>query len=300
MTNNHGHFVWYELLTTDMASAERFYREVLGWGARDASTEQFPYRLLTSAEAPVCGLMALPAVALQSGAMPRWVGYVAVDDVDGAAERLGAMGGRVYVPPTDTNIGRIAVVADPQTATLALVEGLKLAPQPATGDLVGRVGWHELLAGDGPAAFSFYRRWLGWRQAADDVGVIEGYQLFSAGAETIGGIFTKLARAPFPFWLYYFNVDDITAALQRVSALGGRVVQGPLDLPDGIWVARCIDPQGAMFAVQGKRVGRAAGEPADVEVGWSAEWGGFASRGRIVTRPASGSSPQRESRKPRR
>ena len=47
------------------------------------------------------------------------------------AERIMRLGGTVYVPPTDTNIGRISVVADPQTATLALVEGLK----PASGSL---------------------------------------------------------------------------------------------------------------------------------------------------------------------
>ena len=61
-------------------------------------------------------------------ATPRWMGYVGVSDVDAAAERLKRLGGTVYVPPTDTNIGRISVVADPQTATLALVEGLKAGP----------------------------------------------------------------------------------------------------------------------------------------------------------------------------
>ncbi|WP_316206427.1 MULTISPECIES: VOC family protein [unclassified Bradyrhizobium] len=303
MTSNHGHFVWYELLTTDMGAAEGFYREVVGWDARDASTQQFPYRLLTNAEAPVCGVMALPPEALRSGAMPRWAGYVAVADADAAAERLRALGGRVYVQPTDSNIGRIAIVADPQTATLALVEGLKFAPPRATAATVGRVGWHELLAADGPAAFSFYSSWLGWQKAADDVGAIEGYQLFSAGADTIGGIFTKLPRAPVPFWLYYFNVADLTAALQRVRTLGGRVAQGPVELPDGIWIARCIDPQGAMFALQGKRLGEIE-KTAAVEVGWSAEWGGFTSRGRIVSPPLSQSAQRDQapsaSRKPKR
>ena len=55
---------------------------------------------------------------------------------EAAARRLKRLGGAVYVPPTNTNIGRISVVADPQTATLALVNGLKPGQyQPAERDV---------------------------------------------------------------------------------------------------------------------------------------------------------------------
>ena len=95
------------------------------------STPNFAYRVLTADAAPVSGLMALPAEGLQRGARPRWVGYVAVDDLDAGTNRLKALGGTTYVPPTDSNIGRIAIIADPQTATLALVQGLKPSAQPS-------------------------------------------------------------------------------------------------------------------------------------------------------------------------
>jgi predicted enzyme related to lactoylglutathione lyase len=285
MTTNHGHFMWYELLTTDTASAEGFYHQVLGWDARDASTRDFAYRLLSAGTGPVSGLMALPPEARASGATPRWVGYVAVDDVDAVVDRLKGLGGSVYVPPTDSNIGRVSIVADPQSATLGLVQGLSIAlPTPAGGS-IGRVGWHELLAADWRQAFPFYSALFGWRPAGDDAGPIDGYQLFAAGADTHGGMFTKLPRAPFPFWLYYFDVPDTRVALQLVRAHGGRVVQGPVQLPDGTWIARCIDPQGAMFALQGKSSGDRSDQAA-LEIGWSAEWGGFASRGRLVSAPA--------------
>src|SRR3569833_3367626 len=122
MPSDHGHFVWYELLTTDLAAAEAFYHQVLGWNAQDASTPKFAYRVLTAVAVPVSGLMELPAEGLQRGAAPRWVGYVAVDDLDAGMSRLKALGGTTYVPPTDSNIRRIAIIADPQTATLALVQ----------------------------------------------------------------------------------------------------------------------------------------------------------------------------------
>ena len=153
MIDQRGRFVWYELLTTDIAVAKAFYGRVVGWGAQNASTPDLAYTLFTVGEAPVSGLMELPREALNKGAMPRWVGYVAVDNADAIAERIKRLGGTLYVPPTDSNIGRIAVVADPQTATVALVEGLRHG-QMGSRDMgeVGCVGWHELLAEIGRAS----------------------------------------------------------------------------------------------------------------------------------------------------
>ena len=191
-----------------------------------------------------------------------------------------ALGGAVYVPPTNSNIGRISVVADPQTATLGVGQGLKTG-QRQRADLgkPGRVGWHELLAADWKKAFAFYGELFGWQKADAEIGPTDAYQLFSAGGQTIGGMFTKRPTDPIPFWLYYFNVDDIDAAVERVKTAGGRIFEGPLEMPGGSWIARCGDPQGAAFALQGKRNRDA--------VGWSTEWGEFSSKGRLVT-PARG------------
>src|SRR5690242_6586559 len=93
MSSVHGHFVWYERLTVAIESADAFYRQVLGWDARDASTAKFAYRVLTADGAPISGLMALPEEGLQRGATPRWAGYVAVDDLEASIRRLRALGG---------------------------------------------------------------------------------------------------------------------------------------------------------------------------------------------------------------
>lgn len=278
MVAYHGRFAWYELMTTDVAAAKAFYANVLGWSARDASTPDLAYTLFTAGTVPVSGLMDLPEQARKMGATPRWMGYVAVDDVDATADRLERLGGAVYVPPTDSNIGRISVVADPQTANLALINGLKSGQQPAAQDEPGRVGWHELLAADWREAFAFYGELFGWQKADAETGPTETYQSFSAGGQMIGGMFTKLAAVPVPFWLYYFNVGDIDAATERVKAGGGQIFEGPLELPGGGWIARCVDPQGAFFALRGKRK--------QDGIGWSAEWDGFSSKGRLLgTKP---------------
>jgi predicted enzyme related to lactoylglutathione lyase len=269
-----GHFVWYELMTTDVPAAKAFYAEVVGWSTADASTTDLAYTLLTAGKVPIGGLMELPADARKLGATPRWMGYVDVRDADAAADRIVRLGGAVYVPPTDTNIGRISVVADPHAATLGLVEGLKPRKQPAAMGKSGHVGWQELRAADWQKAFAFYSELFGWRKADAETGSVDTYQLFSAGGQTIGGMFRKRAEEPLPYWVYYFNVDDIDAAMERVRIAGGSVFEGPLALPGEIWIARCSDPQGAAFELQGKR------GPAS-EVGWSAEWGNFSSKGRL-------------------
>jgi predicted enzyme related to lactoylglutathione lyase len=286
MVSRQGRFTWYELMTTDVAAAKAFYGEVVGWGAQDASTSELSYTLFTTADAPVSGVMTLPEEARRMGATPRWMGYVGVDDVGATADRIMRLGGAIYVSPTDSNIGRIAVVADPQTAVLALVQGLKPArQQPAGLDEPGHVGWHELLAADWEKAFAFYRELFGWERADTELGPTQTYQLFSAGGQTIGGIFTKRPIEPIPYWLYYFNVGDIDAAAGRVKAAGGQVFEGPFEVPEGSWIARCIDPQGAIFALQGKRSQDAIARDPAAEVGWSTEYSGISSRGRLVSKP---------------
>ena len=261
MVDYHGRFVWYELMTTDVAAAKVFYASVLGWGAQDASTPHLAYTLFTVGKAFAAGLMGLPEDARKIGATPRWIGYVGVDDVDAAADCVKRRGGAVHVPPTDvSDLSRFSIVADPQMASFALIKWLRPSEQqlPDLGK-PGRVGWHELLAADLEKAFAFYSELFDWQKADADAGPLGTYQLFSAGAQTIGGMFTKPPTVPVPFWLYYFNVGDIDVAAERVRAGGGQVTEGPLELPGGSWIAQCVDPQGAVFALEGRRSPRAVG-----------------------------------------
>ena len=276
-------FAWYELLTTDVAAASAFYRKVVGWNLKDESTSELAYTVLRSGDAPVGGLMDLPEEGRRLGATPRWMGYVAVDDLDGIAARVGRLGGAVFVPPTDTNIGRIAVVADPQKATFGLIEESTYGRgKPGRMDEPGCVGWHELLAADRTVVFDFYKELFGWQKADAQTDPADLYQLFSAGGQTVGGVLTKVPSVAQPSWLHYFNVDDIGAAAKQVNAGGGRILQGPIELPDGCWIARCVDPQGALFALQGTRAPTGIEPSSASEIAWSAKWGGTVSQGRMV------------------
>jgi len=219
------------------------------------------YTFFTVGNAFASGLMGLPEEARKIGTAPRWIGYVGVNNVDATVDRIRHLGGAVLVPPTDLlNISRFSIVADPQMASLALIKWLKPRRQQlAELGEPGRVGWHELLAADCETAFDFYSELFDWQKAGADIDPMGTYQLFSAGGQTIGGMYTKPPAVQVPFWLFYFNVGDIDVAAERVRAGGGQVLEGPLEMSGGSWIARCTDPQGAMFALEGMRSHNAIG-----------------------------------------
>jgi len=255
MADSHGRFVWYELTTTDMRAAKAFYAAVVGWGTRDASMAGMPYTVFTAGEISVSGMMELPKDARKMGERPMWIGYVCVDDVDATADRIKHLGGAVHVPPQDIlYVSRFSVVSDPQMATLALFKWQSPGQeQPVNLLTPGRVGWHELLAADWEKAWVFYSELFGWQKAEANVSAVGAYQQFSTGGQTIGGMMTKPPAVPDSCWLYYFNVGDIDAAVKRVKDGSGQVLSGPIEVPGGNWIAQCVDPQGAIFALAGHR-----------------------------------------------
>ena len=257
MDTQHCPFVWYELMTSDDEAAAAFYRQVMGWQTADAGMPGMRYTLLSAGGAAIAGLMTLPQEACDAGARPGWVGYIGVADVDAMATRLQAAGGKLYRPAEDIpGVGRFAVVADPHGASFNLFRGHsdEQPPQPPIGT-PGTVGWHELSAGNLDSAWTFYSGLFGWTQEADmDMGAMGVYRVFAAGGSPIGGMMDKPPQVPQPGWLYYFNVDAIDAAMARVTAGGGQVLNGPMEVPGPMWTLQCLDPQGAAFAlVAGKR-----------------------------------------------
>jgi predicted enzyme related to lactoylglutathione lyase len=79
------------------------------------------------------------------------------------------------------------------------------------------------------------------------------YQTFATSGAPCGGMMTKTPETPAPFWLYYFNVDAVEAAMVRVKDADGQIIHGPTQVPGGSWIAHCLDPQGAIFAMVGPK-----------------------------------------------
>lgn len=116
----HGAFSWNELMTTDVAGAKRFYSEMFGWEMQDEKTPDMIYTMLKTGDKEVGGMMAIPTEA--KGAPPSWGAYVTVDDVDQQIIQAEKLGGQVILQPKDIpNVGRFAVISDPQGAVLTLI-----------------------------------------------------------------------------------------------------------------------------------------------------------------------------------
>ena len=250
-----GKFVWCEWMGDNVKAAADFYAHVVGWKAKVSDMPGGrPYTVLSAGDYGVAGLMAIPPEAKAMGARPCWGGYVWVEDVDKAAAKLTAAGGSGKRPPGDIpGVGRFAVVADPHGAFFMLFRDAGgNPPPPPAPDTPGLVGWRELHAGDGAAAFAFYSGLFGWtKRNAMDMGAAGVYQLFGApgGESDYGGVMTRMPEMPAPTWLYYFNVPAIDAAAERVKAKGGKIVNGPTEVPGGQWIVHGLDLEGALFAL---------------------------------------------------
>jgi hypothetical protein len=148
-------------------------------------------------------------------------------------------------------VGRFSVVADPFGAVFMLFHAGPEFAMPADGKGPGFIAWRELMAGDLEKAWAFYAGLLGWTKDTDhDMGPMGPYRLFkTGGADNAGGMMTKPADLPASFWTYYFSVDGVRAAADRVAASGGTVINGPMQVPGGDWIVQALDPQGATFAL---------------------------------------------------
>ena len=243
-------FFWHELMTSDVKAAEKFYRDVVGWKATDAGTPGQQYTLFNVGDRGVAGMLAITPDMAKHGARPGWLGYIAADDVDQAVARLKQEGGKVHIEPQEVpGIIRFAMVADPQGAPFYIAKGLLANPPPPLAMRhAGHCGLERIDGIDWQAAFAFYSKMFGWTKAeAIDMGPMGIYQLFAAGGPPIGGMMTKPAALPVPFWGFYFNVAAIDAGTERIKAGGGKILNGPMQVPGGQWVVQAMDPQGAAF-----------------------------------------------------
>jgi len=242
-----GNFIWYDLLTPEPEAAAAYYREVVGWTTQAFPTGDVAYTMFVGPQGPTAGT-AKPEGA---GAGPQWVGNVYVDDVDRTAALATELGGRVIAPPQDyPTVGRMAVLVDPQGAPINV---FKPSRPFELHDLTkpGALTWHELAATDHQAAFAYYGRLFGWQRRREvDLGPMGTYLVYGVGERELGGMFSQPKQGPpRPVWLYYIQVAELDAAVARAQAGGGRLANGPMQVPGGARIAQLVDPQGVRFAL---------------------------------------------------
>ncbi len=250
-----GRLLWYELMTTDMKAAAKFYTAVIGWTTTPFDGAGIPYTMFNRApDTPVGGVLNRPA---DVDAPPFWAMYVGVPALEDAVAHVTRLGGRSVSPVVEVpDIGRMQLVADPQGAVVYLYEPAS-ADQPAeAAATIGDGSWHELMTTDAPAAMAFYGEVFGWKPTESmDMGEMGAYHMFGRHLGSLGGMMNKppeMAAAP-SAWAIYFHVPAINEAVARVTAAGGQILNGPMEVPGGDWVVNAVDPQGAAFSLHAKK-----------------------------------------------
>ena len=121
LVNEDGTFGWNELGTRDVPAAREFYGQVFGWTVEE---QEMPgmgtYYIWKDGEHVRGGMMDMTGMTPDE-VPPHWLVYFTVPDADAAAETTKAAGGQLLNGPVDIQVGRLAVLMDPQGAMFAVM-----------------------------------------------------------------------------------------------------------------------------------------------------------------------------------
>ena len=112
---------------------------------------------------------------------------------------------------------------------------------------VGRVVWHELMSTDVEKAKSFYTELLGWEINVWKPGEFDYSMIHQNGADH-GGFFALEESGVPSHWIAHVQVEDLDATIARAEKLGGKVLMGPLEVPEVGRFAALRDPQGGVIS----------------------------------------------------
>lgn len=115
-------FVFFDLRTSDVSTARRFYSELLGWTVADVPAGNKAIPMLMGQTGPWGGFTQLSP---DDGREPQWIPYAPVDDLDATTEQAKSLGAAVLRERTELPEGSLVVITDPTGATLVLWEARK-------------------------------------------------------------------------------------------------------------------------------------------------------------------------------
>jgi predicted enzyme related to lactoylglutathione lyase len=245
-----GKVVLVELVTPDLAVAERFYAGMFGWTYRELQSGTTAYAEASLDGHPVAGLLhrRLPAGAQRQSA---WLTFLAVADVDAARKSAVERGAKVLMEPRDVpDRGREAVLADPQGAVFALLSSTSGDPPdelPGIGEWI----WSALITADPDAGAAFYQALCGYEVFESPPEEAAPHFLLASEGLARASANTLPSKKPGvrPHWLGFVRVEDAVASAAQAVLLGGRVLVEPRPDRHGGKVAVVADPLGAPFGL---------------------------------------------------
>jgi len=238
-----GKFVWHEQVSSDPHEAQGFYTQLFAWGTEVFQEGEADYTMISSGGSAHGGY----GKAMEGAPPPHWLSHVRVENVDETVEKAKAAGGTLAAGPFDMkDVGRIAIIGDPQGAYISAYQPEGEGPTPE-----GVFVWDELGTTDAGAAQRFYEAVFGWTTSdmGDEYG---GYRIFKRGESDETGV-AGLMKLPDdstpPFWQPYVAVADPDATAAKAKELGGSALMEPMDVPRVGRLAVLRDPQGATFGI---------------------------------------------------
>jgi predicted enzyme related to lactoylglutathione lyase len=241
-----GKVVWVRLVTPDLAAAKTFYAGLFGWTFRDIAPGETDYAEALLDGRPVAELFQRP-IKPGEHRQPAWLGFISTGDVDATTKTALQHGAKVLSGPHDIpNLGRDAVLADPQGAVFAVLASSSGDPPDVLGE-PGEWIWSSLITTDPDTDAAFYQTLFPYE--VFDLPADKGAQhfLLAAGDYARASVNSLPADGVngHPHWLNYVRVDDAVATAAKVVALGGRVLVEPRIDRHGGKVAVVADPFGA-------------------------------------------------------
>jgi len=235
-----GMFCWIELATKDAAASKTFYTSLFGWTAKDMPIPDGVYTMWQKNGHD------LGAMYQSKDIPPNWASYISVENADDSAKKAESLGAKILAPPFDVmDIGRMAVIADPQGASFCIWQPKKHIGATIR-DETNTLCWNELMTSDVDAARAFYKGLFGW-----NLELSPQYTEIHVGPVPVGGmmqITPDMMGTP-PNWAPYFSVDDCDAMVDKAKSLGAQVYVPPTDIPNVGRFAVLADTQGATFNV---------------------------------------------------
>ncbi|WP_411375538.1 VOC family protein [Arthrobacter sp. MPF02] len=241
---------WIDLVSTDVAAARRFYGELFGWDYETGDEEKYGgYVTARKNGKQVAGL--LQKDETQAGVPDAWSTYLRVDDASATAKAVETHGGQVHMPPTEVpDQGHMAIFGDATGAVVGAWQPREMLGYELVGE-PGTAAWHELHAKDYAAAVKFYQDVFGWETEVMSDAPDFRYTTMGSGTTAQAGIMDASGYLPAEIpshWQVYFAVEDTDATVERATAMGAKLQDGPSDTDFGR-VAQLADPTGAIFRV---------------------------------------------------
>jgi uncharacterized protein len=245
-----GKVIFVALVTPDLTAAKTFYAGLFGWTFRDIPPGETAYAEADLNGHPVAGLFQRPVKAGEHR-QPAWLSFISTGSVDATTKTALQHGAKVLFEPHDVpNLGRDAVLADPQGAVFAILASSSGDPPDVLAD-PGEWIWSSLITTDPDADAAFYQTLFDYEvfdQSADQGAqhyILASGDYARASVNSPPGV-TVQAH---PYWLNYVRVDDAVATAAKVVALGGHVLVEPRTDRHGGKVAIVADPLGAPFGL---------------------------------------------------